>query len=282
MQRPTTSGRRHNRAGSVSVAELIGKQPPPLRIRSRDRDATREFPPEPFEPAPVRVRPVPRPTRRAARLAGVLTGVVVLLAAVVAASLLASRRDTGPDRPRVEAPPAISGPSALRPDVLSAELDDSPVDQAADGRSADGRRVGQPVGQPAVDVPMDVDVPMAVDVPPADTVVMPPIEPHPGPNAQVDAVRRFYGLLPAKPAEAARLLAPELLGGDVREFAAAWGRVQAITIESTTPLPDGAVLAAVSMQERTGRWLRVEQLFRLSDTTVPRIVGTEVLSAQQG
>jgi hypothetical protein len=41
------------------------------------------------------------------------------------------------------------------------------------------------------------------------------------------------------------------------------------------------VLAVVSMQERTGRWMRVEQLFRLSDTTVPRIVDTEVLSAQR-
>jgi hypothetical protein len=97
----------------------------------------------------------------------------------------------------------------------------------------------------------------------------------------VDVVRRFYELLPADPAGAARLLAPEMLGGDVRGFAAAWERVQAITVESTTPQPGGAVLAVVSMQELGGRWMRVEQLFRLSGTTDPLIVGTEVLSAQR-
>ncbi|MFT7836504.1 hypothetical protein Q5530_10170 [Saccharothrix sp. BKS2] len=256
MQRPTTSGRRHNRAGSVSVAELIRQQPAPLRIRSGDRGRTaaHELVRDLLADPPAR-----RPPNRVAKLVGVTTGVVVLLATVAAATVLAGHRDAGPERPFVEAPPQISGPPALRPDLLSAELGGSRADLLA------------------VDRPT---APQAVEVPTGDAVVM-PAAPRPGPRPRVDVVRRFYELLPARPAEALRLLAPELLGEDAREFVAAWDRVQAITIESTTLQPGGAVLAVVSMQERTGGWMRVEQLFRLSDTTVPLIVGTEVLSAQR-
>ncbi|QFZ23396.1 hypothetical protein [Saccharothrix syringae] len=237
----------------MSVAELIRKQPTPLRLRPREPAAAHALVLDlPVEPEP------PRPVGRGTKLAGVVTGVVVLLATVAAASALAGHRDAGPEPARVEAPPGIDGPAALRPDLLSAELGGGPVAPPAAG---------------------GVD-PVVVDVPPAGAVLMPPPDLTPGPRPQVEVVRRFYELLPAKPAEAARLLAPELLGGDARGFTSAWARVQAITIESTAPRP-GGVLAVVSMQERTGRWLRVEQLFRLSDTTVPRIVGVDVLSAQQ-
>ncbi|MFD7653089.1 hypothetical protein ACFV4N_03815 [Actinosynnema sp. NPDC059797] len=261
MQRLTTSGHRHNRAGSVSVAELIRQQPTPLRLRSRERTAAHELVRDLLAERPP-ASPARQPPKRAAKLAGVTTGVVVLLATVVAASVLAGRRDAGPPPPSVEAPSRLDGVSALRPDLLSAEL----------GGLVDPAAVDRAIAPPALDAQVDSQV--------GDAVVM-PVEPRPGPKPRVDVVRRFYEMLPARPAEAARLLSPELVGEDAREFAAAWGRVQAITIESTTLQEDGTVLAVVSMQERTGRWMRVEQVFRLSDTTVPRIVGTEVLSAQR-
>ncbi|ONI83882.1 hypothetical protein ALI22I_36250 [Saccharothrix sp. ALI-22-I] len=230
-----------------------------MRIPSREQAATHGLVVDLLgaEPEPA-TRP---PSNRAAKLAGVATGAIVLFAAVAAASILVGNRPGGPDQPRADAPVSISGSSALRPDVLSSELGGGRLDQAPGaGRQA---------------------APLAADVPPEAPVMVPPPTLTVGPKPQVDVVRRFFELLPAKPADASRLLSPELLGGDARDFVASWGQVQAITIESTTLRPDGAVLAVVSMQERTGRWMRVEQAFWLTDTTVPRIVGTEILSAQR-
>ncbi|MFI9814860.1 hypothetical protein [Saccharothrix variisporea] len=261
MQRPTTSGRRHNRTGSVSVAELIRKQRTPLRIPSPEQAATQGLVTE-LLGEPVH-RSAPPPSRRGARIAGLVTGVLVLLTSVAAVAVLAGQRAPGPERPRPVAPREISGSSALRPDVLSAELGGGTGPAVPDG----------------ADAPAEL-VPMAADELEAPSAVPPPSVAT-GPNPQVDVVRRFYELLPAKPAEAARLLSPELVGGSARDFVTSWDRIQAMTIESTTARPDGSVLAVVSMQERTGRWMRVEQVFWLTDTSQPRIIATRVLSAQR-
>ena len=261
MQRPTTSGRRHNRAGSVTVAELIRKQPAPVRIRTREQAATHGLIADLLREENDTVLSGRRPTR-ATKLAGVTTGAIVLLASIAATAILADNRPTGPAEPRVEPPAAIIGSSALRPDLLSAHLGG-----------------GRPAGVPAQ---ARLAAPSVADAPLESPVMVPPPQVDVGPEPHVDIVRKFFELLPAKPAQAARLLSPDLLGGSARDFVESWGHVQAITIESTSLRPDGAVLAVVSMQERTGRWLRVEQLFRLTDTSVPRIVATEVLSAQRG
>ncbi|MEU4740517.1 hypothetical protein AB0G02_08610 [Actinosynnema sp. NPDC023658] len=257
MQRPTTSGRRHNRAGSVTVAELIRNQPTPVRIRTRDLAAATHGlltgPPT----AEVDPAPPGRRTARAAKLAGVVTGAVLLVASIAAASVLAGNRPAGPVEPRVEPPGSITGSSALRPDLLSTRLDSGPGGAAPVQRAA----------------------PLAVDAPQAPPIMVPPPQVDVGPEPQVDIVRKFFELLPTRPSDASRLLSPELLG-DARDFVESWGHVQAITVESTALRSDGAVLAVVSMQERTGRWMRVEQVFRLTDTSVPRIVSTEVLTAQ--
>ncbi|MEU5691242.1 hypothetical protein [Actinosynnema sp. NPDC020468] len=230
------------------MAELIRKQPAPLRIASREETERHRFvadllgDPEPTGP----------PSRRTARIAGLSTGALVFVATVLAAALLAGHRDPGPAHPHVSPPAEISGSEALRPDLLWAEL----------GGSVDVL--------PASVTPLAAD---SADVVPPDALAT-------GPRPQVDVVRRFYELLPAKPAAAARLLAGELVGGQ-GDFATAWSAIQSITIESTTLQPDGTVRAAVSMQERSGQWLRVEQVFWLTDTRTPRIIGTRVLSAQR-
>lgn len=178
MQRPTTSGRRHNRAGSVTVAELIRKQPAPARVRHREQAATHGLAtdprPAPNDPAP----PAGRPTR-AAKLAGVTTGAIVLLASIAAASVLAGNRAGGPDQPRVEPPGSITGSTALRPDLLSAEL-------------GGGRPERVPVAARQAAPPNDVPLESPVMVPPPQVSV--------GRQPQVDIVRRFFELLPAKPA----------------------------------------------------------------------------------
>lgn len=249
MQRPTTSGRRHNRAGSVTVAELIRKQPAPTRVRPHQPVGAHGL-------AGVGAHPEP-PARGRARLVGVATGAVLLLGWIAGAAILAGNRPAGPVEPRVEPPASISGSFALRPDLLSGRL----------GGAGPAGAVA-PTGQapPAAAEP-------PVMVPTSHLVV--------GPQPQVDVVRRFFELLPANPAEASRLLSPDLVGGDRRDFTRSWGAVQAITLEATRLRPDGTVLAVVSLQERTGRWMHVEQVFHLTDTSVPRIVGTEVLAAQR-
>ncbi|MEU4802065.1 hypothetical protein [Actinosynnema sp. NPDC023587] len=256
MQRPTTSGRRHSRAGSVSVADLIRKQRVPSRGPSRERADARGPVAGPLgEPAHQA-----RPSRRTRRIAGLSAGAFVLLVSVVTASVLVADRDPGPRPPAIAPPAEITGSSALRPDVLVAELagprDVPPVPTA-------------PV-LPVADLPME----------PASPVV-PPREAAPRSKPQVDVVRHFYELLPARPADAALLLTSDLVGGSARDFVASWAAIQAITIESTTLRPDGTVHAAVSMQERSGRWVRVEHRFWLTDTSPPRISGSEVRSAQR-
>ena len=94
-------------------------------------------------------------------------------------------------------------------------------------------------------------------------------------------VKRFYALLTTKPASAAKLLSPELVGANPAEFVRSWGTVRTVNVDQTSVRPDGSVLAVVSMQEIDGSWLRIEQLFWLTSTSQPRIVGTEVLSAQR-
>ena len=263
MQRPTTSGRRHNRAGSVTVADLIRKHPAPTRVRVHEQAAAHDLVGDLLreEHEEHDGRPSGRRSARAAKLAGVATGAIVLLASIAAASVLAGNRPGGPEVPPVEPPGSITGSSALRPDLLSARL--------GGGRPERVPGAARQAAPPVADLPLE------------SPVMVPPPQVDVGPQPEVDIVRRFFELLPAQPAVASRLLSPELLGGSARDFAESWGQVQAITIESTALRPDGAVLAVVSMQERTGRWLRVEQLFRLTDTSVPRIVATEVLSAQR-
>ncbi|MEU6152486.1 hypothetical protein ABZ816_21060 [Actinosynnema sp. NPDC047251] len=245
------------------MAELIRRQRTPLRSPTREQTAAgpvAEPLGEPGHQAP------PRPSNRAARIASLSTGALVLLVSIAAASIMVGNRDSGPLRPTPAPPAEIAGSAALRPDVLSAQLA-GPRDAPA-----------TPVPEPS---PMGIDLPLDVAAEP-DSHVVPPREAATRSKPQVDVVRHFYELLPAKPAEAVLLLTPGLVGGNARDFVTSWGGVQAITIESTTLRPDGTVLAAVSMQERSGRWLRVEQRFWLSDTSPPRIVRTDVLSAQRG
>ncbi|GGP58733.1 hypothetical protein [Saccharothrix coeruleofusca] len=237
------------------MAELIRKQPTPPRLPSGERAATEALLAEllgedPPEPPPHRVN-------RAARAVGLVGGALALLAVVAIVSVLAGHRAAGPVPPSAEPPVDIDGSAALRPDLLSAELGGPGAD--APGSAGAARPTGQ-AGPSRI-------------TPPPDLVT--------GPKPQVDVVRRFYELLPAEPAAAAGLLSAELIGGSTADFAAAWSRVRAVRVESASLRPDGSVLAVVSVQEADGRWMRVEQLFRLTDTTTPRIVGSEVLSAQR-
>ncbi len=270
MQRPATTGRRHTRAGSISVAELINQQPSPMRIPSNEEAATDALVTSLLGPtenmtATTAVIPVVSGRRRrnrrsrVAKAAGLLTGAIVLVSAVAGAAVLAGRRPANTGIPVTERPVALSGASALRPDVLSAQLPNErkPLRTVAD----------TPLPQPSA-LLLETPEPTTPEV----TV---------GPQPQVDVVKRFYELLTTKPNSAAKLLSPDLVGSNPREFVESWGIIKIVNVDQTSVRPDGSVLAVVSMQELDGSWLRIEQLFWLTDTTQPRIVGTEVLSAQR-
>ncbi|MDT7785453.1 MAG: hypothetical protein QOF58_3872 [Pseudonocardiales bacterium] len=271
MQRPATTGRRHTRAGSISVAELIKQQPIPMRIPSNEEAATDALvtsllgPTENMTATTAVIPVVPGRRRRnrksrAAKVAGLLTGAIVLVSAVSGAAILASKRPANQGIPVTERPIALSGASALRPDVLSAQLpnENKPLRTAAD----------TPLPQPPA---------LLLETPEPTTP-----EVSVGPQPQVDVVKRFYELLTTKPNSAAKLLSPDLVGANPKEFVESWGIIKTVNVDQTSVRPDGSVLAVVSMQELDGSWLRIEQLFWLTDTTQPRIVGTEVLSAQRG
>lgn len=267
VQRPAPTGRRHTRAGSISVAELIKQQPSPMRIPSTEEAATDALvtsllgPTETTVTIPVITAGRRRRTskNRAAKIAGLLTGAIVLVSSVAGAALLADKRPANTGIPVSERPVALSGSSALRPDVLSAQLpnDHSPLRQTT----------GVPMPQPPALLP-ETPEPTTPEV-------------STGPQPQVDVVRRFYELLTTKPNSAAKLLSPDLVGTDPKKFVESWSMIRAVNVDQTSLRPDGSVLAVVSMQELNGSWLRIEQLFWLTDTTQPRIIGTEVLSAQR-
>jgi len=266
VQRPTTTGRRHNRAGSITVAELIRKQPSPIRIPSREEAETDVLVEDVLglEESTDRRRP-----NRAAKAAGLMTGALVLFASVAAASILAGKRPESPPEPPVAAPIELSGSTALRPDLLSARLGNAepaiPLDATGNASTA----------TPAPHAPLAADP----SAPPSASVAPPPTLP-PTSQPKIDVVRGFYDLLPANPTEASRLLTADLVGGNTLDFVRSWSTIKAITVESTTLQPDGSVLADVSMQELDGRWLRVQQRFWFADTSTPKIIATELLSAQ--
>jgi hypothetical protein len=278
VQRPAaTTGRRHTRAGSISVAELIKQQPAPMRILSNEEAATDALVTSLLGPtesmsATTAVIPAVHGRRRRtgssrlARAAGLLTGAVVLVSSIAGAAVLASKRPPNVGIPVSERPVALSGSSALRPDVLSAQL---PNEHPAPRTTAATQAM--PMPDPSA---LLLETSGAAAEPSTPEVSV-------GPLPQVDVVKKFYELLTTEPGSAARLLSPELVGANPAEFVRSWGRIRTVNVDQTSVRPDGSVLAVVSMQEADGSWLRVEQLFWLTSTTQPRIVGTEVLSAQR-
>ncbi|WP_329788926.1 hypothetical protein V1227_31620 [Lentzea sp. DG1S-22] len=249
------------------------QQPGPMRILSTEEAATDALvtsllgPTEDMTATTAVIPAVPGRRRRrarssrAARAAGLLAGAVVLVSSIAGAAVLASRSPANNGIPVAQRPVALSGASALRPDVLSAQLPDE-------------RAPRQPSAAVAAPVPDPSALLLETSEPATPEVTV-------GPQPQVDVVKRFYELLTTKPKSAAKLLSPDLVGANPEEFVDSWGMIKLVNVDQTSLRPDGSVLAVVSMQELDGGWLRLEQLFWLTDTTQPRIIGTEVLSAQR-
>jgi hypothetical protein len=268
-----TTGRRHARAGSVTVTELLIRQASPARCTDSspgERDDTTDT-------IPVVVAPVShrRPPARGAQLAKMATiGVAgaVLCGAVTVSSMIAhQRRDNA--QPAVRPAMQVTGDQALLPDRLDKRLPDAP-----------GPAQAPPPVQPSTHV---VTPSVRVSAPPpatpasaggttasADTGAA-----EPTPVTDLDLVREFYENLPEAPADAFELLAPDLLHSGLGEFLQSWSHVVAIDSVDVLQQADG-VLATVRMRLLGGGHLRIQQLLTVAESP-RRIVGVRLLSAQR-
>lgn len=268
-----TTGRRHARAGSVTVTELLVRQAPPARCTESsagERDDDTDLIPV-VAPASHR-----RPTVRGAQIAKMASiGVAsaVLCGAVTVASMIShQRRDSTQSaaRPTVQ----ITGDQALLPDQLDKTLPKAPAPRPAP----------PPIAPSVADSPTST----TGSATPAPTQAAPPdgtsassdtgaVEPAPADDLAL--VRAFYENLPDAPAAAFELLAPELLHSSLGDFLQSWSHVVAIDSVTVLQQADG-VLATVRMRLIGGGHLRIQQLLTVAESP-RRIVGVQLLSAQR-
>jgi hypothetical protein len=267
-----TTGRRHVRAGSVSVTELITKQA--ARPGSTASGRTVMAPPkgpavcstsDPHavdETGPTSHRRPPRRGVQLAKLTSLGVATIVLCGAIGVASQIAHQRkdDTEPASGAAE---QISGEQALLPDELNRSL-------ARDGAKA----IPPPKPAPVTKKPSVAATPSA-----SAPALPPSAPPAVAPATDLELVRQFYEVLPTDPTAAFDLLAPGLLHSTLGQFLDSWAFVDDVEVLHLTQRADG-VLAIVRMQLADGGHLQLQQLLTVAESP-RRIVDVELLSAQR-
>jgi hypothetical protein len=266
-----TTGRRHARAGSVTVTELLSRQAPTLCTDSspttRDDDSTDTIP---VVVAAAAHRREPARGAQLAKLASLGVAGVVLCGAVTISSMIAHQRREAPQagtRPVVQ----ITGEEALLPDQLGETVPQAPTPTPP--------RTGRPAEEDRAEpAPATSAAPTTPAGDSGDTTASGGGVTS-GPVNDLALVREFYDKLPDAPGEAFGLLAPELLDASLGEFREAWSKVTSIDFFDVVQRADG-ILATVRMSLADGGRLRVEQLLTVAESP-RRIVGVQLLSAQR-
>jgi hypothetical protein len=273
-----TTGRRHARAGSVTVTELLIRQaPPPARCPDSspaepDDSITETIP---VVTAPASHRRPPVRGAQFAKLASIGVAGAVLCGAVTVSSMISHQRRENAQaaaRPSVQ----ITGDQALLPDRLDRRL------PGADAPAESPRQLPPAVAATAAPstTPRSPAPVTPVHVPPGGTTASANTGgTEPAPANDLALVRQFYENLPAAPAAAFEFLSPELLNSDLGEFLQSWARVVAIDSLELVQRTDG-VLATVRMRLLGGGHLRIQQLLTVAESP-RRIVGVQLLSAQR-
>lgn len=282
-----TTGRRHARAGSVTVTELLIRQASPARCTDSsagERDVITDT--IPVVTAPASHRRPPARGAHFAKMASIGVASAVLCGAVTVSSMISQqRRDNA--QPAVRPTVQITGDQALLPDRLGRTVAEAPVPEPAPPPV-----VNEPVDESAGE-PDDVATPSATSSTPP-----PPAAPEPSgatpdgtsasadtghvdpaPASDLELVREFYENLPDAPADAFQLLSPKLLHSSLGEFLQSWSHVVAIDSVDVLQQADG-VLATVRMRLLGGGHLRIQQLLTVAESP-RRIVGVRLLSAQR-
>jgi hypothetical protein len=265
-----TTGRRHARAGSVTVTELLSRQASPTHCTDSspatpDEDST--------DIIPVVLQAAHRrePARGAqlAKLASLGVAGVVLCGAVTISSFIASQRREDAEtamRPSVQ----ITGEQALLPDVLDKTLPAAPVPPTP----AKDAQAQAPAGRPATPQEPPKPAPVSDTGTSASDSTM-----TVSPASDLELVREFYENLPDSPGTAFKLLSTSGLNMDQDEFLSSWSMVSEIDSLDVVQRADG-VLATVRMRLTDGSRLRVQQLLTVAESP-RRIVGAQLLSAQR-
>jgi hypothetical protein len=283
VERPT-SGRRHIRAGSITVAELIKNRPAPVRLPARDEAVTEEMVKDLLTEPPVAARPeaaapnthrrAPAKTRQLAKMAGLGLATGVLCASVAAASIINTHRQAATEaanRPAIE----MTDEQALLPNLFTLGPAAGPE-----------RRITT-----ELPVPNTGTAEATVDNPGPGPAAHPQPDPkklatgtHAAPaedpiNAEL--VRRYYELLASHPTLALGLLDNVLRESDLSHFVSSWSQIRNIQVVDVQRRADGALLAVVEMMLPNGDTARVQQLLRVTGTMPQRITGAEIISAQR-
>jgi hypothetical protein len=273
-----TTGRRHVRAGSVTVTELLSRQASPTHCTDTSKadteiDAITDTIPVVVEEAAHRREPARG--AQLAKLASIGVAGVVLCGAVTISSMISHQRREATNqaiRPSLQ----ITGEQALLPDQLDETLP-APAPAPATPLVADGGTGSRAGDRPA---PRNSPATPSSAAPVSNTgtsasgggVTS-------SPASDEDLVRKFYANLPDSPAAAFDLLSPDVLDTSFGEFIASWSKVTAIDSVNVVKRADG-VLATVRMRLLGGGQLRIEQLLTVAESP-RRIVGVQLLSAQR-
>jgi len=271
-----TTGRRHVRAGSVTVTELITKQATPSPCTDSS-PVERDYATEPMAALPTTHRRPQNKGAQLAKLASLGVACAVLCGAVTIASMIShQRRDAAPPatRPTVR----ITGEQALLPDQLSETL--PPEDAATPAPAAPQAEEPQVADAPpkltdeagTTGRTTTADQQSSGTAASADSSEVAPV-------SDLDLVRQFYANLPQAPTTAFGLLSPELLNTSLGEFLQSWATVSSIDGVHVVQRADG-VLATVRMRLSDGGHLRIQQLLTVAESP-RRIVGVQLLSAQR-
>jgi hypothetical protein len=304
VERPT-SGRRHIRAGAITVAELIKSRPTPVHVPPRDEPFTEEVPahpvaapiPETTQPlGPVKSAPtlsplpspmpgVPQPsshrrpparTRQLAKLAALGGASAVLCASIATASIINSRRQANQaaaPRPVAE---MTNEQQALLPNLFTLGAGNAPrmtTELPAPNKGSAVATVDNTgSGRRSVDN-SKVDDGKQV----TGTRAAPSEDPNP---TDIELVKRYYKLLSEQPVQALGLLDGALRQSDLSQFVNSWAQIRSIEVADVQKRGDGELLAIVHMMLPDGGKARVKQLLKVTDDIPQRITGAEIVAVQ--
>nr|MDQ3579555.1 hypothetical protein [Actinomycetota bacterium] len=214
------------------------------------------------------------PSRMAqvAKVAGLSLAVITLCGAVFAATMITRGRDTGgvTTDQTIRAGEQITGERALLPHELSPAVESGAADWTPPTPRPDGATSEQPrTTMASVD---NSTGPAAADERTPSTTSQPPM-------SNRELVVEYYRLINSDPSDAFDLLAGEVFGTTLGEFQRSWTTVAQVEVLDVVDQSDG-VLATGRMHLIDGATVLFQQLLTVSGTTLPRIVGAQLMSVQ--
>jgi hypothetical protein len=276
-----TTGRRHIRAGSVHVSELIRNQSLPF-VHLPTEVPAQVGPPaaestggldsllDPDQPGPTSHRRPVSKAAQAVKIAGLGVASCALCVSIAYGSMIThQRRDQSAPQTTIRPTMDISGEQALLPDRLNSVVPKGGV-TGLPGLPGPATNASGTINNPGPAT--DLDAPPNHQAG-GDTGVAKSADGQ----SKKELVEKFYRLVPTWPAQAFTLLDPTLLGTDRDKFVQSWSTVTGLEVIEVSERDDN-VFAVVRLRLPDGSHLRVQQLL---DVANKKIVGAEILSAQR-